>query len=37
VKDCYTDAMRDPDGFAKSKSSEHAEAFASIRKWADES
>jgi hypothetical protein len=37
LKDCYRAAMRDPDGFAKSKSSEHSEAFATIRKWADES
>jgi hypothetical protein len=37
LRDCYTDAMRNPEGFAKSTSNEHAEAFATIRKWADES
>ena len=37
LKDAYAAAMRDPDGFAKSKTNEHAEAFAILKRWADES
>ena len=36
LRDLYSAAMRDPDGFAKSVSGEHAEALAIAKRWSDD-
>ncbi len=36
LRDAYTAAAKDPDGFQKSSGGEHSAALATIRKWTDE-
>lgn len=36
LRDVYTAAMRDPDGFAKSESGDHADALRIVKAWKDD-